>query len=214
MGGLSVSAVNLSAAQVGGDLYDFVVPVEGRAGVFIGDVSGKGVSAALYMAKASSDFRYIARKEPDPGQVLDRLNSVLLKYPRGMFLTAVYLIVDVATGALNISVAGHPPFLWLTGGEVRVMSVPAGPPLGIMPHVFTATPLTFNRGDRLLLLTDGVFDAKDPSGQRLGFESLVRFVKEHAGKEQLSAMIVDYVRDFASGAERADDLTIVEMSWG
>jgi sigma-B regulation protein RsbU (phosphoserine phosphatase) len=213
-GNLMISAKNISAAKVGGDIYDFLEPAEGRVGVLIGDVSGKGVSAAIYMAKVSSDFRYIARLADSPSMALDRLNRSLAGSPRGMFLTGIYMIIDTATGNFHVSVAGHPPFLWLSGGDVRVMSLPAGPPLGIVPSEYPSAAFTLGRGDRLLLLTDGLFDAKNTDGQRLGFDALVKFVTAHMHEEQLIERLVDFADDFSGGGDRADDLTIVELKWG
>jgi sigma-B regulation protein RsbU (phosphoserine phosphatase) len=211
---LTVSAVNISAAKVGGDLYDFVETVKDKVGVLIGDVSGKGISGALYMAKVISDFRYIAQLADSPEKVLDRLNLMLSKSPRGMFLTAMYVIVDPVTGVLNLSVAGHPPFLWITGGEVKVMSMQSGPPLGIIPIEYSGSSITLSKGDRIFLLTDGVFDAKNRDGQRLEFEHIVEFVRNNMHERQLLDMIVGHVDDFSKGMERADDLTIVELEWG
>ena len=211
LGDLSVSAVNISAAKVGGDIYDFVTPAEGKLGVLIGDVSGKGVSAALYMAKASSDFRYISSRAESPGAVLDGLNAALSRYPRGMFLTALYLIADSAKGEALIACAGHPPCIRITAEEVRVLSVASGPPLGIVPASYETTSITLGRGERLILLTDGVFDAKDRSGGRLGFEQVVEFIRRHRDEEDIVRMIVDRVSDFSEGTEWADDLTVVEV---
>jgi sigma-B regulation protein RsbU (phosphoserine phosphatase) len=213
-GDLSVSAVNMSAEKVGGDLYDFIEQGEDRVGILIGDVSGKGISAALYMARFSSDFRHIAHLSDSPSLAFERLNLSLLKSPRGMFLTCIYLMVNVATGSVHLSVAGHPPFLWITKGQVKVMSVQAGPPLGIIPAEYPATTISLEKGDRLLLLTDGVFDAKDRVGQRLGFENLVRFIDAHRKEKELVNVIIEYVDDFSKGAQRADDVTIVELRWG
>ena len=210
---LMLSAINLSATQVGGDLYDFIELSPNRVGVFIGDVSGKGISAALYMAKVISDFRYIAPQVATPEIALSRLNSVLSQAPRGMFLTGIYGIVDLSKGDLSLSVAGHPPFLWLTHGEVRVMNVASGPPLGILPAEYPSTEISLKKGDRILFLTDGVFEAKDKGGKRIGFEKLVSFVKEHTGEGNLIQKVVDYVNDFSKGLARADDLTLVELSW-
>ena len=101
-GSMVVSAVNIPAKHVGGDLYDFVALGEGKAGVFIGDISGKGISAALYMAKIISDFRYIAHIENSPEIVLNRLNALMTKAPRGIFLTAIYLIADTVNGDIRM----------------------------------------------------------------------------------------------------------------
>jgi phosphoserine phosphatase RsbU/P len=210
---LMLSAINLSATQVGGDLYDFIELSPNRVGVFIGDVSGKGISAALYMAKVISDFRYIAPQVATPEIALSRLNSVLSQAPRGMFLTGIYGIVDLSKGNLSFSVAGHPPFLWLTHGEVRVMDVASGPPLGILPIEYSSAEISLKKGDRLIFLTDGVFEAKNKEGKRIGFEKLVSFLKEHIDEGNLIQKVVDHVNDFSKGLARADDLTIVELSW-
>jgi sigma-B regulation protein RsbU (phosphoserine phosphatase) len=213
-GSLTASAVNISAAKVGGDIYDFVEPSDGKAGVFIGDVSGKGVSAAIYMAKASSDFRYVARLTDSPAAVLNRLNTILSGSPRGMFLTGVYIVVDTATGGFHLAAAGHPPFLWLSEGEVTVVSAPSGPPLGIIPAEYPLSTFSLDRGDRLLLFTDGVFDAKDREGRRIGFDGIAKYVRAHRRDERLGDRLVDFVDGYAKGVERADDLTVVEVKWG
>jgi len=211
-GRVTVSAVNIPAKQVGGDLYDIIEPVDGAVGVFIGDVSGKGVSAALYMAKIISDFRYNALTVGTPEIVMNRLNSVLSKAPRGMFLTAAYMIIDSATGDFRVSVAGHPPFLWIAKNKVQAVSVPSGPPLGIVPGEYPSSRLSLEKGDKLILLTDGVFDAKNRDGQRIGFDAIVDLVQKHAREKQIIDFITGYVQTFSKGAERADDLTIVEIT--
>lgn len=212
-GDFTVSAVNFSATQVGGDIYDFIELSAGKVGVLIGDVSGKGISAALYMAKFISDFRYVSHGVQEPDVTLNRLNSLVSKSPRGMFLTAVYAVVNTTTGHLHISVAGHPPFLWISKGDVKIMSVQSGPPLGIMPLEYPVEALQLQKGDRVLFLTDGVFDAKNKAGERLGFEAIVEFIKKYRNDGQLVKRIVDYVDDFSRGMERADDLTMVEILW-
>jgi len=211
-GNIKVSAVNISAAQVGGDVYDFVETAKGRVGVLIGDVSGKGISAALYMAKIISEFRNIAHVADSPGVTLERLNSKLSNAPRGMFLTAVYTVIDPGTGDLQMSVAGHPPFLLISRGEVKVMTVESGPPLGIIPEEYPVYSMSLGKGDKLLLLTDGVFDAKNRQGKRIGFDRIVEFVRTNAGDEQIVKKIVDYVNKFIKDTDRADDLTLVEIS--
>ncbi len=212
-GDFTVSAVNFSATQVGGDIYDFSEPSDEKIGVLIGDVSGKGISAALYMAKFISDFRYVSHGLDEPDVTLNRLNTLVADAPRGMFLTAVYAVVNTRTGHLHLCVAGHPPFLWISKGEVRVMTVQSGPPLGIMPIEYPSEAIQLERGDRVILLTDGVFDAKNKAGERLSFEAVIDFVKEHKDDERLVGNIVDFVDAFGKGTERADDLTMVEIRW-
>lgn len=210
-GMLRVSGFTLPARHVGGDLYDFVEPVDGKVGVLIGDISGKGVSAALFMAKAISDFRYQMRGNDDPGLVMSSLNQQMSNTPRGMFLTAIYAIADMQTGAVKVSVAGHPPFLRVTTDDVKVMDLEGGPPVGIMDIDYPVNELTLAPGDRLIMVTDGVFDARNSEGKRLSFEEIVAFATRHRQEERLTDLIVDFVSSFTGDAERADDLTIVEL---
>ncbi|MBF0558155.1 MAG: SpoIIE family protein phosphatase [Nitrospirae bacterium] len=212
-GNMNVSAVNISAAKVGGDLYDFIEPAENMAGVIIGDVSGKGVSGALYMSKIISDFKYLGISADSPDIVLNRLNALLADAPHGMYLTAVYLIIDTITGAARVSAAGHPPFILVTKKDVSVMDILSGPPLGILPAEYPYTQMDLSVGDRLFLFTDGVFEAKSKSGERLGFDNLVEFVRKHKDAKRLSDLVIDYVKDFSEGTEMADDLTMVEIAW-
>lgn len=212
-GGLNISATTIPAAKIGGDLYDFIEPVDGKVGVLIGDVSGKGVSAALYMAKAVSDFRYAARLQPSPAKVFGQMTAQLSESPRGMFLTSIYMIVDLLNGTVDVASAGHPPFLWITEDGVRAMSLPSGPPLGILPLEYPSTTIQLNAGDRLLLFTDGVFDAHDHEGGRLGFERLLDFVKDHRHDGDLIGGLMQYISSLEQGADRADDITIVDIRW-
>jgi serine phosphatase RsbU (regulator of sigma subunit) len=141
------------------------------------------------------------------------MNHLLSRTPRGMFLTAAYAIVDVITGQVNISVAGHPPFLWLSDKEVRVMAVNSGPPLGIMPEDYPVNNISLIDGDRLIFLTDGVFDAKNKAGERIGFNNLIEFVKKHRHRRNLIESITGYVHTYSSCSERTDDLTVVELTF-
>jgi sigma-B regulation protein RsbU (phosphoserine phosphatase) len=115
------------------------------------------------------------------------------------------------SGAVTVSSAGHPPFLWITGEEVRVMNIEAGPPLGITDFEYPAASVSMKKGDRLLLLTDGAFDAKNSEGRRMGFDELTDFVRTHRHEERLIEMIQERIDSFSQGMDRADDLTLVEI---
>lgn len=212
-GKIKVSAINIPARHVGGDLYDFIEPVNNKTGVFIGDVSGKGVSAALYMAKIISDFRYIARGINSPSEVMNRLNKVLSGAPRGMFLTAIYLIVDIENGESFISVAGHPPCIMLKKNEVKILEIKAGPPLGIIETDFQEDKIVLKRGDRLIMLTDGVFEAKNVLGERIGFDTILEFIRKNRDVENLTGKIIDIINKYSKNTEMADDITIMEVSY-
>lgn len=214
-GRATVTAVNISAYQVGGDVYDFVEPREGALGFLIGDVSGKGISAALYMAKFLSDFRNECRASAGPDQTFSRLNTLAARAPLGMFLTATYGVLDLASGELHLVVAGHPPFILLSkNGEVRVSALPAGPPLGIIATDYPVTTLALQEGDRLIFLTDGVFEARNRRGEMLGFAAVVAMVRAHHHLDEIVPALVAMVEAFAEGAEQSDDLTLVELRWG
>lgn len=213
-GKLNLYAVNIPASKIGGDIYDFIEPAKGKVGILIGDVSGKGISAALYMAKVISDFRYIAHGIESPEVVLNNINSILSKTPCGMFLTAIFLIVDLETGNIRISAAGHPPPISLRKGRVSIIETLSGPPLGILPASYHATEISLQIEDRLLLLTDGVFEAKNKKGKRIGFKNIIKFIKRNSDEKKLFKKITEYVNNFSEGVYKADDLTIVEIKWG
>jgi sigma-B regulation protein RsbU (phosphoserine phosphatase) len=210
-GVLAVSAVNISASQVGGDIYDFIDMEGTAAGFLIGDVSGKGVSAALYMAKIVSELRYIARLSQSPAIILNKLNERLLNAPRGMFFTCIYIVADSSSGRLNVSIAGHPPGLLISGRDVKVTEIPSGPPLGIMITEYPVADIQLKRGEQLLLLTDGVFDAKNSEGRRIGFDGITEIVRNNSNSDNLINLIVDYVEKYSRGVERADDLTLLDI---
>jgi sigma-B regulation protein RsbU (phosphoserine phosphatase) len=213
-GRATVSALNIPTFRVGGDVYDFIEPAEGTLGVLIGDVSGKGISAALYMAKFISDFRNVARQVGSPEVALNQLNSLASKAPMGMFLTATYALLDTATGVLRLCVAGHPPAIHISKDAVRVTDLPSGPPLGIVPTDYPVATMQLQAGDRLLLLTDGVFDAKNRAGQRLGLAHVAEFAARIRHEEEIVQRLADHVHEFSEGCEQADDITLVEIRWG
>jgi sigma-B regulation protein RsbU (phosphoserine phosphatase) len=166
------------------------------------------------MAKTISDFRYIALQSDSTEATFKQLNVQMMNAPRGMFLTAMYLIIDAQMGTLTISVAGHPPLIWISGQEVKVLNIPSGPPLGIVSADYPSSSISLKGGDRLILLTDGVFDAQNRDGERIGYEKIVDIIRSQRGQEELLQKLVDYVNDFSRGLERADDLTMVEVKWG
>jgi sigma-B regulation protein RsbU (phosphoserine phosphatase) len=184
---------------------------ERRAAFFIGDVSGKGISAALYMAKVISDFRHLAHHGDFPEAVLKALNLKLSQAPMGMFVTGIYGIVDVCTGTATLSAAGSPPFLLLDGGALTVMDLSSGPPLGIVPADYSSSAITLAEGGGAVFLTDGVFDAKDREGKRIGLEKVIDFVRRHSHEPDLPDLIAAYVRELSGKERQTDDLTVVEV---
>ena len=203
-----------AAQEVSGDFYDFI-PLEGnRLGVLIGDVSGKGVAAALYMAKLTSDFRLLAIRQRDPALLIELINDLLCERSRrGMFVTLLYMVLDSAERRIDCVNAGHlPPVLW-SGREssFSVLKEGGGPPAGIVPgHHYATSEIRMQPGDTIVLATDGVTEAKDPDGNLFGWDRLERAVRRGgARQEEIHRNLADDLKDFRRERPPTDDTTIV-----
>src|SRR5262249_31995753 len=141
--------------------------------IFVGDVSGKGVSAALLMARVSSDLRAAALGEPEPARALALVNEAMIeRRQHDTFVTVVYLTLDVVTRRVVVANAGHPPPLVRRGdGCVQRIEAGTGTAIGIIAEaVYEQTELALDPGDVLVLCTDGVLEATDVQGRQLGLE--------------------------------------------
>ena len=211
LAGLEAGALVMPSAMVGGDFFD-VFSMRDRIGVVVGDVSGKGIPAALLMVMVRTLLREIARELSDPAEALTRLNASLCRdMPPSMFVTMVLGVLDPAReGALVIANGGHPPPIIMRRGA-RPASLPVGGMLvGAFEQAsFDQIEVELAAGDTLLLLTDGVVEAQDEMGRRPGREALFQFL-EQAGERDatdLARAIADSVRD-GRGAGAQDDLTV------
>ncbi len=198
--------------QVGGDFYDFIPLPEERIGVLIGDVSGKGVSAALLMARFTSDMRYYAISEGSPAAVLARTNTALInRMQDNMFATVLYLVLDLKQGSITLSNAGHiPPLLRrATDGEIIELDEATNLALGVLPDaLYDEMTLTLEPDDCVLLCTDGVVEARSKSGEEYGFEHLTNTMKAAPGAKMLEMVLKD-IRRFTRSAPQYDDITMV-----
>jgi sigma-B regulation protein RsbU (phosphoserine phosphatase) len=207
------SAHYTPAQEVGGDFYDFIHFDKGRAGIVIGDVSGKGVPAALYMAKLGSDLRTLAFTEKDPEKALQQLNDQLVvRSRRGMFATLLYIELDSQSGRLTVSNAGHlPPIIKKTDGTVKKLSTAGGSPLGILAGMtFGKETARIDPGDTVVLYTDGIIEAMNDKSELYGyerFEALIR--KNPADPDALKAAIIADVNRFTGLSPQHDDMTLV-----
>ena len=211
----TVAARVVPAESVGGDLYNLFRLGPGKTGVMIGDVSGHGYQAALIMALAMSASASHAQTTADPGETLGALLSSMKDElaTTEMFISMFYAIVDRNAGRLRYANAGHPhAFVIPKSGKVE--RLPAlDPPLGMG----TATPGGQSRpwttGDMLLLFTDGVSDARNRQGERLGEEKIVEAARQH--RDQPPARVVDRIFQLldqhTGDTRRRDDLTIVAL---
>ncbi|MEW5726900.1 MAG: GAF domain-containing SpoIIE family protein phosphatase [Pseudomonadota bacterium] len=212
-GDFPVHGVNLAARVVSGDFFDVVELPGGRLAFAIGDVSGKGMNAALLMAKTASLFRCLAKRIDGPGALLAAIDAELAETnASGMFVTMVAGVLDTASGRVLLANAGHEPPLVMTGAGGFERIEDGMPPLGVLPELFTdgcPESVVDLDGGALYLFTDGLSEAKDAAGAMLGGEGVEDLLARHAGlpcPERLEAVLADVARD---GLALRDDLTMV-----
>jgi sigma-B regulation protein RsbU (phosphoserine phosphatase) len=213
--GLEAGAVLRSSTVVGGDFFD-VIPMGPRLGVAVGDVSGKGIPAALLMVMVRTLLREIARSLVEPSEVLTRLNSSLCRdMPPSMFVTLILAVLDPAQpGRVQVASAGHPDPVLIRAGrrpEVAALSGEGGTVLGVFEDsVFDQTTLTLAApGDTLVLLTDGILEAQDEGGRRPGVEGVLTVLdgaRDGSAQSLAQAVCADVLR--RGGARIQDDMTI------
>jgi serine phosphatase RsbU (regulator of sigma subunit)/anti-sigma regulatory factor (Ser/Thr protein kinase) len=212
LGGWTIDAYYRAARQVGGDFYDFIPRPGGLIGLVVGDVTDKGVPAALVMATCRSILRAAAAQHDDPGQVLRAVNEALVpEIPQGMFVTCFYGILDPATGELHFANAGHNlPYVHTASGVVELRAT--GMPLGLMPGMnYDVVTATVGHGETMLLSSDGIVEAHAPDGEMFGFPRLMGLVGGHAGGSQLIDAVLREFDRFTAGAEQEDDVTMVTI---
>jgi sigma-B regulation protein RsbU (phosphoserine phosphatase) len=216
--GLDVHAVLEPARQVGGDLYEVVRLDRDRVLVAVGDVSGKGIPAALFMAVAMTLLRSMARQGKPLEVILRDLNDELLaQNPRGMFVTLQCLVFDLAKGTVTCASAGHHgAALILPGHTPRLAFDSTGCVLGLLPagDVTTET-LPLQPGETLVLFTDGVSEALDPNDDLFGEERLLEYLRDSPDRDARDTAlgVLDAVRRHAAGAKQSDDITIVSVRY-
>ena len=211
--GYELAGFNLPCRAVGGDYYDFLSYSDGRLGVLIADVCGKGLGAALMMSSLQARVQMLVEARPDCAGALTALNRNLApRFPIGRFITAFYALLDGDTGALQYANAGHnyPLVLRQTGDVewVREGALVLGLCDGIQ---YENHRLTLNPGDLLVLYSDGVTEALSPQGEQLGEKRLADFLAENCADNcsRLTEKLVSYVRGWCGSPALADDFTIV-----
>jgi len=207
-----------AAKEVGGDLYDFFLLDEQRLFFSIGDVSGKGVPAALFMAVTRTLMKGIADQHLLPSQVLAKVNHELyVDNEQMMFVTLFCGVLDLRTGELRYTNAGHlPPLLLRASRPVAWLDLPKGVVLGVSEApAYTTRTLQLQPRDALLLYTDGVNEAMNPAKELFGDERLRAFAEAHAGTapKELVEDLFGSVRRFASGEEQSDDITVLALQF-
>ena len=205
-----VHGVNRPARTVSGDFYDYLEPGHGGVDFCLGDVSGKGINAALLMAKTASLYRCLARSLGRPGELLARLNDEICETAtRGMFVTLAAGHFDPATGRIRLANAGHVPPLLHTHQGFRELPAQA-PPLGIAPGVEFPEEEFVLDGGALYLFSDGLSEAPRREGGQLGTEGLEALVEHFAARPL--AQRIEAIAAQVGTLELRDDLTLLGVS--
>ncbi len=202
------------AFQIGGDFYDVQETAEGEHAIILGDVTGKGVPAALLMAQILSEFRYRAPRESDPGKILALLNqSLSSRSARGMFATAWCGVVCPADGDIKLrhASAGHLAPLHRTHGRAETVLLPSGLPLGVVPDMtYETTHLLLRAGEMLCVYTDGITEARNVKGEEFGTRRLENFLATLEGKPGIAKeTFLREILGFEEGASQRDDITFL-----
>ncbi|HEY4235224.1 MAG TPA: SpoIIE family protein phosphatase [Lacipirellulaceae bacterium] len=202
-----------SARQIGGDYYDYVVLPGSRFAVIVGDVAGKGVSAALLMARLSSDVRFLLASEPDPALAVQKINAGFANADwQDKFVTMIVAVVDPQTHRLTLVNAGHmAPLLRQNGGNVELLGEDAaGLPLGVTDDFpYEAHHRVLEPGDFVTIFTDGFSEAMNSERELYGMERLTAEVGSPAvSVNDLGRHILEDVRKFVDGYAQSDDMCL------
>ena len=212
--GLDVHAIIEPAQKVGGDLYEVLRASDDRIVVALGDVSGKGIPAALFMAVAVTILRTLARHIADPAEILSRLNDELAKQnPRGMFVTMQCLVFDFEHRRVSCAGAGHHQLAVLSPGRPPRLACPSsGRPAGLMvSNPIERETFPLEPGETFVLFSDGVSEAMNATEDFYGEDRLLMALSASAGTsaaETVETVLAD-VRAFVAGAKQSDDITVV-----
>lgn len=201
------------ARHVGGDSYDYVPLPDGRLAVILADVSGKGVAAALLMAKLTAESRYCLASERDPAAAIQRLNRTFSGPGwEDRFVTLLLAVLDPASDEMQVVNAGHLPPLVRHGDSVEMPGEEfAGLPLGVVPdYPYEAFSVTLGPGDYAAFYTDGFSEAMNAGGELYGLERMKeRFADDEPDAAELGGHLLEDVEQFVSGHPQSDDMCLV-----
>ncbi|HLF20237.1 MAG TPA: PP2C family protein-serine/threonine phosphatase, partial [Bacteroidota bacterium] len=217
---LDIVAISESSLEVGGDYYDFVQLSKDRMGIVVGDVSGKGVSAAFYMAEVKGIFLSLSKICSSPKDLLIRANETLIgSLEKKAFISLVYAILDTKNGSLHIARAGHCPVVYVSEGRVELVR-PSGLGLGLTDgEIFDRSTeerlIMLKEGDVCILYTDGITESRDRSGEEFGYDRLVSVAQrsKEQSADEIKNSILQEVRNHIGEPTYGDDMTLVVIKW-
>ena len=208
------------ARQVGGDFYDFFLTDDKEHLVMvIGDVSDKGIPAALFMMAGKTTVRSVVMNERDPAKVLAQVNNTLYEQnPMSMFITIWIGILNLNTGVMNTASAGHEyPFMALEGRPFEQINDIHGLVVGELPNMkYKTCTYQLHKGDRVFVYTDGATDAMNTAEEQIGTKHLLEIVQSEAHNEtakDLSLAVKERIDTFSEGMAQFDDITILSLTW-
>lgn len=208
--GFRVSGLSISAGAVGGDWYDYIPLNDGRWGLVLADVSGKGTAAALLMSATRGMLRSLVQTGSGPAEVLTRLNNMLIEdFPSGRFVTMVYAELDPVKRTLRLANAGHLPPVLVEASGHRWIETESGLPLGIKAGKFSETVIKLDSDSRLAFYSDGITEASLESGEEYGRE---RLLAQLHSRETTPESLLSDVRKFVNGAGLRDDATVIVVA--
>ncbi|NUN69098.1 MAG: SpoIIE family protein phosphatase [Bacteroidetes bacterium] len=217
---VDMKAVSSPALEVGGDYYDYVHINDRLVGVVVGDVSGKGVGAAFYMAEVKGIFQSLAKIFPSPKEFMINANEALVSsIDKRSFISLIYATIDTVSGELVVARAGHCPMLYVTETSTEYIR-PQGLGLGMKTGgIFSGTieekKITMKSGDVCVFYTDGVTESRSTEGEEFGYERLLDVVvaNRHRGAEEIKEAIIQTVWQYTDAQGYHDDLTIFVIKW-
>ncbi len=213
LSGWRIATYYQPAREVGGDLYDFLIFADGRLGLVIGDVTDKGVPAAIVMASARSMLQAAAQASTSPGEVLTRVNDLLYAdTPARMFVTCFYAILDPKSGKLRYANAGHDLPYQRVNGEVEEL-LATGMPLGLMPGMcYEEREVSIGPGESILFYSDGLVEAHNATREMFGFPRLKSLLAGQREHTSLVDFLLAELKDFTGETwEQEDDVTLVTL---
>jgi serine phosphatase RsbU (regulator of sigma subunit) len=217
---VDMKAVSSPALEVGGDYYDVNQVTPDKIAIVIGDVSGKGVGAAFYMAEVKGIFQSLSRIYHSPREFLTKANDALLSsIDRRSFVSLIFATIDIRSGELIMARAGHCPVLYVTGDRKEYLK-PQGLGLGLKGgSMFTETieekKIMMRNGDVCVFYTDGVTESRSSSGEEFGYDRLLDVVDRHKQQsaEEIKEAIIQSVWNYTDAKGYHDDLTIFVIKW-